>query len=113
MLWEIEIRPRGSDPERDRICEEYSLLTGSTDARDLVRGSARGYLIEGNLDKEQMQRLLAELLVDPLVEIGLLIDLERRNPHSTNGNRSLTVLLKPGVMDPVAMSVTDAARNFR
>jgi phosphoribosylformylglycinamidine synthase len=112
MLWEVEIRPRGNDPERDRVCEEYHLLTRSTDARDLVRGTARGYLIEGTLDRDQVHRLLDELLVDPLVETGRLNNLERRDPHSNNGNRSLTVLLKPGVMDPVAMSVTETARSL-
>src|SRR5262245_18495239 len=112
MLWEVEIRPKGSDPERDRVCDEYHLLTRATDARDLVRGTARGYHIEGDLDGEQIQHLVRELLVDPLVEVGRVANLERRDPHSTNGTRSLTVVLKSGVMDPVAMSVTDAARNL-
>ena len=31
MLWEIEIRPRGHDAERQRVCEEYRLLTHARD----------------------------------------------------------------------------------
>ena len=32
MLWEVEIRPRGRDAERDRVCDEFDLLTHSRSA---------------------------------------------------------------------------------
>ena len=70
MLWEVEIRPRGHDPERERVGEEYDLLTHSRDGAALVSGTARGYLLEGELTREQVERLTAELLVDPLAETG-------------------------------------------
>jgi phosphoribosylformylglycinamidine synthase len=110
MLWEIEIRPKKSDPERDRVCEEYALLTHRRDANEVIQSSARGYLLEGYLNRKEVERLMGELLIDPLIESSRLVDLDERLGRSPNGNRSVTVLLKPGVMDPVAMSVTDAAR---
>ena len=46
MLWEIEIQPKGSDTERDRIRDEYALLTHEQPSQELVQRSARGYLLE-------------------------------------------------------------------
>jgi phosphoribosylformylglycinamidine synthase len=109
MLWEIEIQPRGADPERQRVCEEYDLLTHSHDGARLITGSARGYLVEGDLGREQAERLTAELLVDPLVESARVGEL---NAVNANGERPVTVLFRPGVMDPAALSVVDAANDL-
>jgi phosphoribosylformylglycinamidine synthase len=108
MFWEVEIRPRGSDPERDRVCEEYDLLTHSHEGANLITHSARGYLLEGDVSHEQAQRLLHDLLVDPLAEVGRVDALSATG----NGRPSVTVLLKPGVMDPAALSVVEAARDL-
>src|SRR5262245_16340966 len=70
MLWEIEIRPRGHDAEQQRVCEEFRLLTHASG--EVVTAGSRGYLLEGDLDSDAAQRLLDELLVDALVEEGLL-----------------------------------------
>jgi phosphoribosylformylglycinamidine synthase len=117
MLWEVEIRPRGHDPERDRVCDEYSLLTHTGDGAALVARSARGFLLEGELSRDQVERLMHELLVDPLVETGRVDVLNARANGELDdlGERAelgVTVLLKPGVMDPVAMSVADAAADL-
>src|SRR5262245_33787842 len=108
MLWEIEIQPRGHDAERDRVREEFDLLTHARSGDGPVARSARGYLVEGNLDRPQAERLLHELLLDPLAETGRLGGLN----EGADGGRLATVLLKPGVMDPAAMSVVDAARDL-
>jgi phosphoribosylformylglycinamidine synthase len=108
MLWEIEIDPKGSDAERDRVAEEFNLLTHSRDGSRLVGRASRGYLIEGNLDRSAAERLTEQLLVDPIVESGRLGLL---NEH-IDSDRLATVLLKPGVMDPAALSVIDAARDL-
>jgi phosphoribosylformylglycinamidine synthase len=108
MLWEIEIAPKGRDAERERVAEEYDLLTHSRDGDTCVRRAARGFLLEGGLSREQAERLANELLVDPLVETGRLGEL-----NSLDGDgRLATVLLKPGVMDPTALSILDAARDL-
>src|SRR5262245_28179461 len=105
MLWEIEIRPRG-DAERRRVCDEFNLLTHGQGSP--VAASARGYLLEGDLSRDQAERLLNELLLDPLVETGKLGAL-----NEPRGRDCLaTVLFKPGVMDPAALSVVEAARDL-
>jgi phosphoribosylformylglycinamidine synthase len=46
MLWEIEVIPRGRDPERERVCEEFDLLTHSSGGHALVSLASKGYLVE-------------------------------------------------------------------
>ena len=53
-----------------------------------------------------------ELLVDPLVETGKLRNVSDHNGDGAAEKSTRTVLLKPGVMDPVALSVVDAARDL-
>ncbi len=111
MLWEVEISPQGPDAERLRVAEEYGLLTHAVQAgADAVRKTSRGYLLQGELTRAHVEQLASDLLVDPVAEIGEL--------HGTNSNGEIectaaaTVLLKPGVMDPVAMSVIQTARQL-
>ena len=104
MLWELEIRPLGRDGERERVCDEFDLLTHSERGGDLIARSTRGFLLEGDLTEEQRARLVSEVLVDPLVEQGEFQEVGARSGHY------YTVLLKPGVMDPVAQTVIDAVR---
>lgn len=109
MLWEIEITPIGDDVERDRVGQEYDLLTQSSRGLDLVEHTSRGYLVQGDLNVDQAELLLSKLLLDPIVEEG-----ELRSPEFLRhaDEHELTVLPKPGVMDPVALSVIDAARDL-
>jgi phosphoribosylformylglycinamidine synthase subunit PurSL len=107
MLWEVEIRPLGRDAERERVCDEFDLLTHARRGGDLVSASARGYLLEGELHAHDVARLCNELLVDPLVESVVVapLGLTVRDP-------AITVLLKPGVMDPVTESVLKSSRDL-
>jgi phosphoribosylformylglycinamidine synthase II len=107
MLWEVEIRPLGRDGDRDRVCDEFDLLTHSTRAADLVSASARGYLIEGDLNRTAAERLATELLVDTVVESSTLSEVGADKDPTV-----VTVLLKPGVMDPAAESVLAAANDL-
>src|SRR5215472_17415234 len=107
MLWELEIQPKGHDAERARFAEEYNLLTHTQRGTEWINGTARGYLIEGEVSRPQAKRLADELLVDPVVETGRLGTL---NEH-LRPDHLATVLLKPGVMDPAALSVVEAARG--
>ncbi len=109
MLWEIEIVPKDHDSETRRVNDELALL--SPQALPGVDRAARGYLVEGDFEKPFAERLLNELLLDPLVENG------RVGPLNAFANLEdctafATVLLKPGVMDPVAQSVQGAARDL-
>jgi phosphoribosylformylglycinamidine synthase subunit PurSL len=108
MLWEVEIRPLGRDAERERVCDEFDLLTHSTRGANLVKSSARGFLVEGDLGREAAERLAVELLVDSVVESFTLSEV-----GESRGDQTVTVLLKPGVMDPVAESVLIAGNDLR
>ncbi len=112
MLWEIEIRPKGRDAERDRVVQEFALLTHAQQGSNFLSSSARGYLLEGELNQERVEQLSAELLVDPLAESGKIARLESNRHDGTPDFHVATVLLKPGVMDPVALSVREAARDL-
>ena len=92
MLWEVEIHPLGRDGERDRVCDEFDLLTSSKRGADLVTASSRGYLIDGHLADVDVQNLCDELLVDRLVE-----RFDVRELGTPLGTPATTVLLKPGV----------------
>ncbi|HEY3788526.1 MAG TPA: AIR synthase related protein, partial [Urbifossiella sp.] len=107
MLWELEIRPLGRDGERERVCDEFDLLTHAHRGGDLVTASARGFLLEGELAESELERLATEMLVDPLVESG-----EMRLLGARTGDYH-TVLLKPGVMDPSAQTILDLARMLK
>jgi phosphoribosylformylglycinamidine synthase len=102
MLWELEIKSLGRDGERERVCDEFDLLTHAERGGDLIESASRGFLLEGPLTEEQRARLTGEVLVDPLVERGEFAEVGARTGHY------YTVLLKPGVMDPVAQTVLDA-----
>lgn len=107
MLWEVEIRPLGRDGERERVCDEFDLLTHAQRGGDLVTASARGVLLEGDLTEADATRLAAEVLVDPLIESGTV------RAAGGRGEPAYTVLLKPGVMDPVAQTVLDVCRMLK
>jgi phosphoribosylformylglycinamidine synthase len=112
MLWEVEIQTNGPDPERKRIIDEYALLTHSRPGDTFIERSARGFLLEGEIDLAQVQQLAADLLTDPLVEISRVSSLEKQDHQTGQDGFVVTVLPKPGVMDPVALSVVDAARDL-
>lgn len=107
MLWEVEIRPLGRDGERERVCDEFDLLTHSKRGGDHVAASARGYLLEGDIAADHVTTLCHKLLVDEIVETVVVreIGLPILDPV-------YTVLLKPGVMDPIAQSVKKAASEI-
>ncbi|HEV3436249.1 MAG TPA: AIR synthase-related protein, partial [Gemmata sp.] len=104
MLWDLEIRPLGRDGERERVCDEFDMLTHAERGGDLISGSARGYLLEGQLGDADLEKLTNEVLADPLVETA------NATPATAKSGHYYTVLLKPGVMDPVAQTILDAAR---
>src|SRR5947209_476113 len=106
MLWEVEIKPAGRDAERERVAADFNRLTHSTHGARLVEGSSHGFLLDADLPGDGERTRLTELLSDRLVENASLGPL-----NGSGQSAAVTVLLKPGVMDPVAQSVLDAARD--
>ncbi len=109
MLWEVDIFAAQGLPD----------VAGSetkTDAADLgfssslTIGTARGYLVQGDLTREQIDLIVGKLLADPVVEranVGLVGDPELEKSLAGALGEIVYVLPKPGVTDVVA----DAARK--
>jgi len=115
MLWEVEILPTVHDAEKDRVSQELALLTHDRSNGAAVELSSRGFLLEGDIARDGAERLLHELLLDSLAERGRVGELNAFADVDTKAGKLqalATVLLKPGVMDPVAQSVELAARDL-
>lgn len=121
MLWEIEIRP--AEGQQDTAGERVAAATREFGlACELCVASARGYLIQSDsFSRADVERLAKELLVDEVVERAVIGQVGDPNSYSgVNGDGAgrcvdaecVTVLLKPGVMDPVAQSVLAAAADL-
>ena len=108
MLWEVEITPRTADREESRVRHEYRLLTNQDPPHAFVERTSRGFLLEGDLTQSQVESLVSGVLLDPLVESAQV-------RHATVLPEPLpiaTVLPRPGVMDPAALSVGKLARDL-
>jgi phosphoribosylformylglycinamidine synthase subunit PurSL len=127
MLWEIDIHPRDGEP--DRAAERVSAAARELGLTyDLQAAAAHGYLIQGeSLTRADIERLASELLTDTIVErpiFGRVGEARlNENPESASSSSvmvgkpqsshaCITILKKPGVMDPVAQSVQTAASDL-
>lgn len=113
MLWEVDIYPREGqpDPAAANIRAEVADLQL---AADLTVAAGRGFLLQGDLDRESVERLAEELLADVLVErtvIGRVGDEILQEPPQ-GCERLVYVLPKPGVTDAVAESARAAIADF-
>ncbi len=112
-LWEVDIYPRQGQPD---LAAKFI----SADAADmglcehLELATARGFLVQGDLDESQMLKLSDELFADRVVERTVTAaagDPQLAAPP--NGKPHLVyVLPKPGVMDPVAQSAQKAIADL-
>ncbi len=115
MLWEIDLHPsKGQvDREAQRVAADVAdlgIVDGIADSLEIC--SARGFLIESpSLDAAQAEQLATELFADQMVD---RVVCARVGDAALSGPKGqlLQVLLKPGVMDPVAQSAETAARDF-
>ena len=65
-LWEVDIHPAEGQPDlvaRSIAAEAADLGLGRCEAR-----AARGFLVQGEISREQIERLSRELLADLIVE---------------------------------------------
>lgn len=113
MLWQVDVYPAVGQPN----------LAGArlaSAAKDLglpgpLRVEAgRGYLIEGDFQRPEMDRLARELLSDPLVERAVCAPAGDRAllDGPSHASRLIHVMLRPGVMDPVAQSALEAMADL-
>jgi len=105
MLWEVEIRPRRAedDPEGRRLGQLLRARTGRDPGA--IR-TARVFLVDG-LDEPSVSRVADSLLVDDTVETASI-----SRPGRGGAAAMLTILPKPGVMDPAAASVEFAVHQL-
>ena len=112
-LWEIDIYPAIGQPDRMGL----AVASDATDvglARGLKVTAARSFLVQGELNADQAQKLADELFVDGVVERAVVAPVgdARLNQPPSGGSRLVHVMLKPGVMDPVAQSALSAIADF-
>jgi phosphoribosylformylglycinamidine synthase len=113
MLWEVDIYAAPGQPDlMGRQAAASAAELGLADT--LAVTAAHSYLIEGSLDRCQVERIARELLADRLVErtvVATVDDAVLAKPPD-EGALLVHVLLKPGVMDPVAQSALSAIGDF-
>jgi len=116
MIWEVEIAGRLNKGGVERIREDFRLLSGGTEPAGLVDLATRGWLVEGDIDAEAATKLAETMLVDRVAQIYRIAPIAGEWCHSTGEwsqeSPRTTVLYKPGVMDPAAMSVAEHARGL-
>ena len=111
-LWEVEIHPAAGLP--DRTAEEVL-----SDARDLGLApdrlrTARAFLLEGELTRDEAESIAQRLLTDAIVERFRVDTPEQLGVSHPDGNFAslIQVRYKPGVMDPVAQSTLEAVAEL-
>src|SRR4051812_34147583 len=113
MLWEIDIHPAPGMP--NRLAQQVAADAAEFGiAANLKVTAANGYLVQGDLQPAEVNRLARELFADRVVEratVAKVADSEFANAP-TDGSTLVQVLRKPGVMDPVAQSVQTAIADF-
>lgn len=109
MLWEVEILPIGSekDYEGQRILASAQ-SQGINGLSTVI--SAKAFLIQGDLTREDAQRAAEQLLVDPVTEQFDVHELPAAESQIANLKSQilLNVLLHPGVTDSVAENAAKA-----
>ncbi len=112
-LWEVDIYPADGLPD----VAGGAVAADARDlglSQDLSVDAIRGYLIEGDLDEKQAERIARELLADIVTEKTFVARSgdPRLSQSPAAGGRLIHVLRKPGVMDPVAQSTLTAIADF-
>lgn len=113
-LWELSIRtrPESPDPEFERLRGELDSLAPYVQQRFSMPIPSftveRGYLLEGSFHHHDVMRIAEELLADPVLETAsaCLVD------HQKLNSNDVTILRKPGVMDPTAESALRTIRQL-
>ncbi len=101
MAWRIEVFYKPGIPDPPGLSALQALREAGLEEVREVR-TVRGTLLPGDLSQEQAARAASELLCDPVTEDFRLLP-PGGDPPREAGLR-LTVIRRPGVMDPVAHS---------
>ena len=114
MLWEVDIFAAPGLPDvvgTETVADAADLGFSP----NLTLGFARGYLLQGDLSREQVETLASRLLADPVVErasIGVVGDAVLAESLAGKTGKIVYVLPKPGVTDVVADAARQTAADF-
>jgi phosphoribosylformylglycinamidine synthase len=101
--WRVEVfrRPERADPEGQHALEALREL-GLAQLGAVRHG--RGYLLSPALTRAQVEGLAAELLADPVLD-QVRLSAPGEAPARGGADHRVLVMRRPGVMDPVALTV--------
>jgi phosphoribosylformylglycinamidine synthase len=104
--WRIEVFRRAEidDPEANQLVRDVHELGLARLSR---ARSARGYLLPPDLSRATVDAIVRELLADPVLDAPR-ISAPRAQPETPARVQRILVARKPGVMDPVALTVQRA-----
>jgi phosphoribosylformylglycinamidine synthase II len=109
--WRVEVFRREDldDPEGEHLLAALREIAVEGVARARL---GRGYLLPGTLTRGEVEKICSELLADPVLdEPRIAAPGEAPSPRSRRAQRIL-VARKPGVMDPVALTVGRALQRI-
>ncbi|MBX3432736.1 MAG: phosphoribosylformylglycinamidine synthase subunit PurL [Pirellulales bacterium] len=122
MLWEIDLHGRAG--ERDGAAASVAADAAALGlANELRVAACHGYLVQGpKLDEAAARKLARELFADPVAEEPVVAPIGHADLVAPPARLAaegavepvllVQVLLKPGVMDPVAQTAETAARDL-
>ena len=108
MLWHIRIEPAHPLPDSlGRRLAAQAVESGLAGTWSVQ--TSRGFLIEGEISREQLDRVAAEVLVDPVVETHTI---EPTNTPANGHGTLIHVMPKPGVTDPEGSSALELLKHL-
>ncbi|MGI9518266.1 MAG: phosphoribosylformylglycinamidine synthase subunit PurL, partial [Pirellulaceae bacterium] len=100
-VWSVEISP--ATGQRDRCAEELSAEAAEIGLiKNLQLHCAHGFLLQGKLSADDLEKLARDLLVEPVVEQFSVDSVSESASRTGSNGIVIHVLLKPGVTDPQA-----------
>ena len=107
--WRVEVfrGPTFDDPEGRRLVDAARELDPERFGRLTDARAGQGYLLPAALERSTVERIVHELLADPVIDVARLTA-PRQGPSVPPAVRRALVAKKPGVMDPVAQTVRRA-----
>lgn len=109
--WRIELfrKHSSNDPDAAELLEAVKEL-GVSGLRDARCG--RGFLLPPRLERETVERIANELLADPVLDDIAIVEPSTAPAEVSDAHRIL-VARRPGVMDPVALTVGRALQRTK
>jgi phosphoribosylformylglycinamidine synthase len=111
-LWEVVIHPAAGEP--DLLARSITSQAADLGLTGIEVAAARGFLVQGDISRSQIDRIAAELLADLVVErpqVGRPGE-DAVTQSALAPAELIQVLPKPGVTDPVAASALAAIADF-